>query len=97
MNGAIKRCYVDNCGDFPIHRPLIIEIECEDLTKEVKELIKPINMAELMEERIQTEVQKEEEAGKARIDEGNATEEDKKPVHENEIRKRCIAELEADG
>ena len=34
---AITACKVDQCGDYPTHRPLIIEVSVEQMEKAIRE------------------------------------------------------------
>ena len=54
---AIATCRVDNCGDYPTHRPLIIEANVDKMEKATRERQPATNYAELMEEKIQERLQ----------------------------------------
>ena len=55
MTPAITLCSVDQCGDFPTHRPLVIEVETEKLERTTNELQRPTNFAQMLEDKVQEE------------------------------------------
>ena len=52
---AIKKCEVDNAGDFPTHKPLIVEVMTDKLINTTNQINKPTNYAMLFEEKVQRE------------------------------------------
>ena len=64
MTVDISNCRVEHSGDYPTHRPLIVDYQTGELKKTTKELVKPTNMAQLMEEEVQEEVEKMRQAAK---------------------------------
>ena len=57
MTPAITKCYVDDYSDFPIHKPLIIEIMTKLLENTSRELKKPTNFASMLNQKIDEEAE----------------------------------------
>ena len=56
MTPAIAKCYVDESGGYPTHRPLCIEVLTRLLEVNVKELQRPTHFANMLEQRIEAEL-----------------------------------------
>ena len=83
------KCHVDQEGQFPTHRPLVMEIASQMVTKITRELIKPTNFAQLFEDKVQSEYQQElEKYAAEKEDQGSMHEEDNKGPDENKISKK---------
>jgi exonuclease III len=57
LTPCIERCWVDQCGTFPTHRPLSIEINVRKLSRQMRTLVKPTNFAEMFENIVQEQVE----------------------------------------
>ena len=69
MTPAITKCYVDDYSDFPTHRPLIIEIMTKLLENTSRELKKPTNFANMLNQKIEEEA----EDAAVKLEENKAT------------------------
>ena len=94
LTPAITHCEVDPSSDYPTHRPLCIDISTNDLKKKTKQLIKPTDMAEMMEERILKELKSDQDKREEIIKQMREGESEPKEVHECDVRKRCLEELQ---
>ena len=60
---AIVKCHVDESSDYPTHRPLCIEVLTKMLEFNVKELRRPTNFADIIEQQISDETDVENKNG----------------------------------
>ena len=51
MTPVIVKCHVDESSDYPTHRPLCIEVLTKMLESNVKELCRPTNFANTIEQK----------------------------------------------
>ena len=71
MTPAIVKCYVDESSDYPTHRPLCIEVITKMLEFNVRELRRPTNFANLLEQQISEEIDDESKKRDEQIFNGN--------------------------
>ena len=48
---AVKRCWVEQSGISPTHRPLLVDINVKRMQRATNELVRPTSFAELFEEK----------------------------------------------
>ena len=60
LTPAVKAFRIDDASDYPTHRPAIIDVCTKKLQTTAKQLQKPTNFAEMFEEKVQGEVQKQQ-------------------------------------
>ena len=85
MTPAIVICHVDESSDYPTHRPLCIEVLTKLLEFNVKELRRPTNFPNMMEQRIEDEIDVEDKRRDEETLNGNETYQGQT---EHDIRKR---------
>ena len=73
MAPAIVKCYGDEDSDYPTHRPLCIEVLTRLLEVNVKELQTPTNFANMLEQKIEAELDREAKIRDEEILKGNDT------------------------
>ena len=99
LTPSIKRCWVEQAGDFPTHRPLLIEVSVKRMQRTTNQLIKPTNFAEMFEAKVQKEIAEAEvnlqQQRKDEVQHSGEKRKKQKGVDESEIRKRNLNELHA--
>ena len=91
LTPAITSCVVDQSGDFPTHRSLLIEINTVELENVTRQLQRPTNFAKLFEDKVQEETKKAEEEAVKKASEDN--DDEVKGVDQHAIRKSHLNEL----
>ena len=57
LTPSIKQCWVDQAGEYPSHRPLMVEIYVKKLQRVVNKLNKPTDFSELFDEKVKEMVE----------------------------------------
>ena len=99
LTPSIKRCWVEQAGEFPTHRPLLIEVSVKRMQRTTNQLIKPTNFADMFEAKVQKEIAEAEinlqQQRKDEVQHSGEKRKKQKGVEESEIRKRNLNELHA--
>ena len=56
---ALEACRVDQCDQFPTHRPLLVSIRVQKLEQFTRKLQTTTDYAKMIEEKIQLQIEKE--------------------------------------
>ena len=56
LTPCVEKCWVDQSGTYPAHRPLLIDSNVKKAHRATKQLLKPTNFAELFEESLQKDI-----------------------------------------
>ena len=71
MTPAIVKCHVDESSDYPTHGPFCIEVLTKMLEFNVKELRRPTNFADIIEQQTSDEIDLENKKRDEQILNGN--------------------------
>ena len=88
----IEGCWVDQYGVFPTHRPLMVEINLEKMSRQMRTLVTPTNYAVIFEEIVQAQV----DEARSKLEEDSKAEpqqKENKGIDENDIRKANLKKL----
>ena len=92
LTPCIEICWVDQCGTFPTHRQLMIEINEKKLCRQMRTLVKPTNFAAMFEDIVQAQVE-DARLQMEKANEANPQGEENKSIEENAIRKSILKKL----